>query len=184
LKYLLIMLMGGIYLYSASVFAAPSMNSSRAGSSGMTNVRISGELVAPACSLEGDIEVDFGTIIDKDLYLNQRINGEIFEIKLLRCSQSMVGKDVTFLFGGSESTQLPGLIKTTEANSGIAIGLEMLDKTPLSFNKQTPGFEIANPGNNTIKLRAYVQAEPRALSDHSIRRGLFSATSTLVIYYQ
>lgn len=154
---------------------------------GDNNVRLHGVLVAEPCVIKpGDeaIPLDFGTIIDKYLYLNTRTRGQAFEIHLEECDLTQ-GKTVSVAFTGTESTSLPGLLAldgSSEA-TGIAIGLETPSAKPLPLN-QLSDKSLLQEGSNIIALKAYVQGEPDALRDQSIGRGPFSAVATFHLEYE
>lgn len=60
------------------------------------NLHFDGTLVAEPCELDPnttDITLDFGTVIDKYLYLNTRTHSQPFAINLIECDISL-GKEV------------------------------------------------------------------------------------------
>ncbi|WP_273830946.1 fimbrial protein [Serratia bockelmannii] len=154
---------------------------------GDNNVRLYGALVAEPCVIppgDEEISLDFGTIIDKYLYLNSRILGQTFEIHLEECDLTL-GKTVSVAFTGTESIALPGMLAldgSSEA-AGIAIGLETPSAKALPLN-QVSDKSLLQEGNNIIALKAYVQGEPDALRDQSIERGPFSAVATFRLEYE
>ncbi|MGG8041379.1 fimbrial protein [Klebsiella aerogenes] len=149
------------------------------------NLHFDGTLVADPCVLDPDttdITLDFGTVIDKYLYLNTRTHSQPFTINLRECDTTL-GNSVVFTFKGAESSELPGLLALTKGPaSGIAIGMELVDGTPLPFNKPTRAFRL-NDGVTTLSFLGYVQGEPTALEQHNIRRGSFTAIATFEIDY-
>nr|WP_262254783.1 fimbrial protein [Serratia proteamaculans] len=151
------------------------------------NVHLHGALVAEPCVISpGDEEItlDFGTIIDKYLYLNTRTLGQAIEIHLEECDL-MLGKTVSVTFSGTESSALPGLLALdgSSAATGIAIGLETPLAKPLPLN-QASDKSLLQEGSNIIALKAYVQGEPDSLSDQDIERGPFSAVVTFSLEYE
>nr|ALG88628.1 Fimbria A protein precursor [Pectobacterium carotovorum] len=154
---------------------------------GDNNVYLHGALVAEPCVVppgDEEIPLDFGTIIDKYLYLNSRTLGQSFEIHLEECDLTL-GKTVSVTFSGTESSALPGLlaIDGSSAATGIAIGLETPSAKPLPLN-QASYKSLLQAGSNIIALKAYVQGEPDALRDQSIERGPFSAVATFHLEYE
>lgn len=149
------------------------------------NMHFDGTLVAEPCELDPnttDITLDFGTVIDKFLYLNTRTHSQPFTINLLECDTTLSNTAI-FTFRGVESSDLPGLLALTKgAASGIAIGMELKDGTPLPFNKSTPGFHLTD-GASAITMKSYVEGEPAAIQNHSIGRGDFTAVATFKIDY-
>ncbi|MFO3759106.1 fimbrial protein [Klebsiella aerogenes] len=151
------------------------------------NVRLFGALVAEPCViLPGDeeIQLDFGTVIDKYIYLNTRTLGQLFKIHLAECDLSL-GNTVRITFIGKENSELPGLlgINNSTEMSGIAIGLETTNSEPVKLNKQSKLYPL-QVGNTYIAFKAYVQGEPNAIARKSIRRGPFNATATFKLEYE
>ncbi|WP_226938248.1 fimbrial protein [Klebsiella aerogenes] len=149
------------------------------------NMHFEGTLVAEPCELDPnttDITLDFGTVIDKSLYLNSRTDSQPFIINLLECDTTLSNSAI-FTFRGVESSELPGLLALTKgAASGIAIGMELRNGTQLPFNKSTPGLHLTD-GATAITMKSYVEAEPSAIQNHSIGRGGFTAVATFEIEY-
>ncbi|CAM4142588.1 fimbrial protein [Serratia nematodiphila] len=148
-------------------------------------VNYRGELVAEPCVIppgEENIELDFGTVIDKYLYLNQRTAGKEFSIQLTECDLSL-GETVSVSFSGTESVALPGLLAISSGGaSGIAIGLENVSGELLPLNQPSGKLRLQE-GSNRITLKAYVRGEPEAINSKSIGRGQFTAVSTLSLNY-
>ena len=154
---------------------------------GDNNVRLHGALVAEPCVIppgDENIALDFGTVIDKYLYLNTRTLGQAFEIHLKECDLTL-GKTVSVTFTGTESSALPGLLALDGGSeaTGIAIGLETVSGKPLPLNKVSDK-SLLQEGSNIIALKAYVQGEPDALRNQSIERGPFSAVATFHLEYE
>lgn len=149
------------------------------------NLRFDGTLVADPCELDPkttDISLDFGTVIDKYLYLNTRTHSKPIIIRLLGCDLSL-GKTVSLTFKGTESVALPGLLAVnTGGAGGIAIGMELADGTPLPINKATPLMALTQD-TTTLTLMNYVQGEPTAIKDHKIVTGDFTAVATFALDY-
>lgn len=151
------------------------------------NVHLYGALVSEPCVIppgEEDIALDFGTVIDKFLYLNTRTPGQSFSIHLTECDLSL-GKTVNVTFLGTENTALPGLLAIDGGSqaTGIAIGLETQQVKPVPINQPTDNY-LLQDGDNRIALKAYVQGEPEAIKSQSIERGPFSATATFRLEYE
>lgn len=147
------------------------------------NLKFSGTLVSDPCELDPlttDLTVSFGTVIKKGLYLNARTSAIPFTINLINCDTAQ-GNQVTFTLSGTESTTLPGTLAVTGA-TGIAIGLENPDGTPLALNKPTPAMALSS-GNNRFMFQAYVAGEPDAIQAQTITTGDFSATATFEMAY-
>lgn len=151
------------------------------------NVRLYGALVAEPCVIlpgEEEIQLDFGTVIDKYLYLNKRTLGQRFEVHLAECDLSL-GNTVKITFVGPENSALPGLlaIDNSWGASGIAIGLETMKSAFLPLNKASQFYPL-QAGSTRIALKAYVQGEPEAIATKRIGRGPFRATATFRLEYE
>jgi len=149
-------------------------------------INYSGVMVAEPCIVppgEENIELDFGTVVDKYLYLNQRTPGKAFALQLAECDLSL-GETVSVSFNGTESVALPGLLAINSGGaSGIAIGLESTSGELLPLNQFT-GRQRLQPGSNRITLKAYVRAEPDAIKNRTIGTGGFSASATFLLNYE
>ncbi|CNB63698.1 type 1 fimbrial protein [Yersinia enterocolitica] len=148
------------------------------------NMRFHGALVAEPCTIRpGDdaISLNFGTVVDKYLYSNQRTPGKQFQIHLVDCDISL-GTTASIIFSGNDSVNLPGLLAVDSSDMGIAIGLETLAGKPLYLN-QLSGDIALDTGNNIITLKAYVRGEPEAISQRTIKRGEFNAVATFNLQY-
>jgi type 1 fimbria pilin len=149
------------------------------------NLHFDGTLVADPCVLDPkttEIEVPFGTIVDKYLYLNTRTHSEPFTINLIECD-TRLGNSVVVTFRGTESRELPGLLALTGGPaSGVAIGLETAGGQALPFNKPVPAMALSD-GLTALQFQGYVQGEPTALKNHGIVRGDFKAVATFEIAY-
>lgn len=148
-----------------------------------SNVSLRGVLVEEACLLtaqNANILLDFGTTVDKYLYINTRTHGKLLELKLTDCDLSL-GTTVVVSFQGSESLALPGLL-AVNSNKGIAIGLEAMDGTALPLNKPGRSYQL-NAGTTIVSIKAYIQGEPKALANKSIQRGPISATASFLLNY-
>jgi type 1 fimbria pilin len=152
------------------------------------NMRFHGTLVAQPCVIKPGEEViplDFGTVIDKYLYQNQRTSGQQFALHLSGCDLSL-GTSVAITFTGLENFMLPGLLALDASSqaSGIAIGIETQDGAPLPINKAEITRYPLSVGDNFIRMQAYVQAEPAALTNRTIAKGPFSAVVTFSLAYE
>lgn len=168
-------------LLAQALFTLPAM--AAAGD----NVRFHGALVAEPCVIppgEEEIALDFGTIVDKYLYLNTRTPGQPFTLHLTDCDQSL-GQTVKVSFLGTESPALPGLLAIDGSGgaSGIAIGLETQQAVPLPLNKASGTYPLRS-GDNLIGLKAFVQGEPAAIANQAIGLGAFSAVATFSLEYE
>ncbi|MEQ5033517.1 fimbrial protein [Morganella morganii] len=152
-------------------------------------VNFDGVLVADPCEVypgDENIELNFGTVIDKYLYINTRTHSQLFSIRLINCDL-MLGKEVNVTFTGTESDELKGMLalNTISQSSGIVIGLETETGEPVALNKKKSYVQLLHSGHeNIINLKAYVQGEPNALINKSIRHGWFLATMNFILEYE
>lgn len=152
-------------------------------------VQFDGTLVEDACEVfpgDENIELDFGTVVDKYLYLNTRTHSQPFTIRLINCDL-VLGKEVQVTFTGTESIALPGLLALDKGSqaSGVAIGIEAENGNPILLNKPKNYIQKLHIGNgNNLNLQAYVQGEPNALSTKTVGRGAFEATTTFILEYE
>lgn len=151
------------------------------------NLKLHGALVAEPCTLlpgDDNIQLDFGTVIDKYLYQNQRTLSKPFQLRLMDCDTSL-GKTIKMTFSGTESVALPGLLALNGGSEakGVAIGLETEDGQALALNQKSHG-QVITDGNNTIKLQAYVRGEPEAIKNKAIERGMFTVVATFALEYE
>ncbi|VEI61921.1 Fimbria A protein precursor [Serratia fonticola] len=154
---------------------------------GADNVRFHGALVAEPCVIppgEESLQLDFGTVIDKYLYLNQRTHGQEFVLHLTECDLS-IGTTVQVMFSGTENPNLPGLLALDGASqaSGIGIGMETPEGNPLPLNLAGQKYPLTKD-SNLIAFKAYVQGEPEAIAHETIERGPFSAVATFSLEYE
>ena len=151
------------------------------------NVRLHGVLVAEPCVIAPggeSVALDFGTVIDKYLYTNQRTHGQPVDIRLAKCDVSL-GRTVKVTFRGTENPHLSGFLAIDAASQakGIAIGMETPAGQKLPLNKPGQGVRLVN-GNNTVTVQAYVQGEPDAIANKTIERGPFSGIATFNLEYE
>lgn len=151
------------------------------------NLRFSGQLVAQPCIIapgNESVGIDLNSFIGKSFYLQARSGSQSFSVILSECDLS-VGKTVRVSFKGNESLALPGLLALDAGSkaSGIAIGLETANGTPLPLGKETAEYPLKQ-GENRIDFKAYVQGEPDAITNKSITPGPFTATVTFYLNYE
>ncbi|MBS9439082.1 type 1 fimbrial protein [Photorhabdus noenieputensis] len=180
MKYLkLFVLRVGFMVIAATVYGHQGVQAA-------DNMHFHGALVKEPCTIKSgdeDIQLDFATISEKYLYLHGRTHSELFLLRLSGCDMS-VGKSIKLTFSGMENTQLPGLLALSAGSqaSGIAIGIETAEGKRLSLNKEGEEYPLKER-ENLIVLQAYVQAEPTALANQTIKRGVFHAIATINLNY-
>jgi len=150
-------------------------------------VNFDGTLIEDACEIyPGDeaIELDFGTVIDKYLYLNTRTHSQPFAIRLINCDLAL-GREVRVTFSGMASGALPGYLAFDSSSSakGAAIGLENSAGELLAINSGNYTQQLQGGSSNTLNLKAFVRGEPLALQNKSIQLGAFTATANFTLEY-
>ncbi|NTY87327.1 type 1 fimbrial protein [Serratia fonticola] len=156
-------------------------------SQAVDNVHFRGALVADPCTLrvtDENINIDFGSIVEKYLYLNTRTLGVPLVLHLDDCDLSL-GNMVKLTFSGTENSRLNGLLAISGASqtSGIGIGIETQQGNKVAINTGSYNQGLIS-GNNTISLRTYVQGEPDAISQKTINPGDFTASATFLLEYE
>lgn len=148
------------------------------------NLSITGSLVNEPCELDPNtstLKVNFGSVIEKTLYSENRTKGVPLRVTLMNCDLNL-GAQASLTFTGKESA-LPGFLATSGiGSSGVVIGLEKLDGTPVPFNKASQAYTLTS-NTNTLSLRAFVKAEPDAIKDKSLMPGAFNAAATFEVGY-
>ncbi len=152
------------------------------------NLRFYGVLSAQPCDIASEdesIAVHMPSILNHALYQHQRSAGILFHIHLIDCKPELANS-VRVMFKGQESKELQGLLRIPgiqQAETGVAIGLEQLDGKPVAFNQATTVQQLSST-HHQISLRAFVQAEPKAIASKSIALGPFHAISTFTLEYE
>ncbi|AGE94451.1 fimbrial protein [Citrobacter farmeri] len=151
------------------------------------NVHFSGALVAEPCRIpDGDsnIKLSFGSVIVKGLYQYQRTKSQPFIIYLENCDPALM-KTVSVTFEGTPDDELTTMLalEPSSVAKGVAVGLELVDGTPLAINKASP-YQPLSQGNNALTFNAYVQGKPSAITNEQIIPGDFNAIATFVLVYQ
>ncbi|WP_449556081.1 fimbrial protein [Huaxiibacter chinensis] len=149
------------------------------------NMILTGTLRAHACSLHPDdntINVVFGELGTRDLYLNGGTREQPFSIRLLDCNPA-VANEVQITFDGQRNPFIPGslALNSGSAASGVAIIISDANKHQLN-----PGTALTLPviaGNNTLLFHRRLQVEPDALNNEGIISGNFSANATFTLFY-
>jgi type 1 fimbria pilin len=151
------------------------------------NLYMHGAIVAQPCVISPgseEILLDFGSVTNKELYINKRTPGQIFELRLTECDVSLV-RTVSFTFTGVENPNLRGLLALAMGSeaSGIAIGMETPHGLPLPINHSSGKYPLQK-GSTVIQMQAYVEGEPNAISQRTIGHGTFNAIATFNLAYE
>ncbi|MGG7779868.1 fimbrial protein [Klebsiella aerogenes] len=149
-----------------------------------TELQFSGTLVADPCTVAPDdenIDVEITDIIDKYLYINTRTHSKPFSIHLQDCDVE-TGETVVTRFEGTESTELPGYLAMTDASIGAAVGIEESDGTFLGINKNSRAVQLSD-GSVGVNFKAFVEGEPEAIKNKTVKLGEFTAVATFFLVY-
>lgn len=168
-----------VVLFLALFSSAPIM--------ALEKVQFSGNLVTEPCVIpvgEESITLDFGTVIAKSLYTNQRSLSQPFSIHLAQCDQS-IASTVSVTFHGAKSASLPGLLAldTDSSAAGISIGIEQENGELQPLDQASTAITLLS-GDNLLKWRAFVQGNPKAIAKENITPGEFNATAIFKLSYQ
>ena len=163
-----------------------TLSSSYSKNGDIGEIKIRGLLVAEACTVRpGDenIIVDFGSIVNKYLYINQKSPLEKFNIHLDDCDNSIF-RTVTVKFEGTENIKLPGLLALDSGSMASGIGIEIFEHTGKSIpiNSTTSAHKLEN-GTNILSFNSNVQGEPAAIKNKTIGFGHFTATAIFSLIY-
>lgn len=168
-----------------------SMGKSYGSSAEISNdIDFQGRLVATPCIISSgkngeNIEVDFGTIPEKNFYsiYGNRSAVKPFHILLTECDTTL-GKEVQITFRGTPDAEQQGLlaINSSTGVNHVGIGLQTQNGTNLSLNSKTAAYAISS-GNTELNFKAYVQASKEGVKNRSVGRGTFEAISTFEVEY-
>lgn len=184
MKHSLHRILAGSCMTAALIGALLTVSLFSPAQAGENNLNFSGALVSEPCDLDPqsqEISVDFGEVAKKYLYVNTRTNSKAFVIHLTNCDITL-GSSVLVTFVGTESTALPGLLAVDTPMTGVAVGLEYPDGTPLLFNQASSGLPLV-AGNNDLTFGAYIEGEPDAITNESIVSGSLAATAIFEMSY-
>lgn len=112
------------------------------------NLYFSGTLVNEPCMLaEGDklIEMDFKSVIDKDLYLNGRTKGRPIELHLQNCELDVGKRMVSITFSGNESSAPPRVSDAAKHNRARPAGRTGDNGWRATATEQDPPHGRADP---------------------------------------
>lgn len=149
-------------------------------------IHITGRYISSACTLmpgSENIDVEFGTIIDKYLYRNIKSPFESFVISLTDCKPE-VAQSVKIYFNGPENNILPGYLAVNEDGGVKGIGIGIMDnkKQLLPINTAFSEHDIQDTDMN-IQFYTQVRGEPDAIEKKLIGRGEFTASATFMLSY-
>lgn len=153
------------------------------------NLKFDGELVRLPCIIssgDDNISLNFGNIVDKYLYANERTLGQRITIHLINCDSSLA-KVVHISFSGVENNALPGYLKvnTGSVTPGFAIGIEGGDNEGVIGINHSSQIKLKlEAGFMDVTFNAFVRGEPQAIVNRTINRGAFNAIVNFNLTYE
>lgn len=113
---------------------------------------------------------------------------EKFQIKLVNCHATTMGKVVQLTFKGAEEPKLPGYLQVSGVNNG-KLGIGIIDTDGSSLLKLN---QVQNGGQGnkvekdsiTLNFKAFVQATSEAIADKSVQSGDYSSVATFELLYK
>lgn len=151
------------------------------------NLYFSGTLVNEPCALAEEdqlVELDFKTVVDKDLYLNGRTVGRPIELHLQNCDLGTGQRSVSITFNGNESSDPAGLLLVQSATvKGLMVGLETPAGKALPLNKIHRMGDLSS-GSYQISFHAYLQGKAEVLANRALGQGDFDASLTFALTYE
>lgn len=152
-------------------------------------MKFHGTVIALPCEIvSGDdvINIDFGKVNVKEIYLNKKVAVKPLNIHLEHC-RSDVFNSVSVTFNGTEDGALADHIAITpdgqDGASGVAIGLQELNGTPIKLGEATAAHTITE-NSMVLSWQVYLEGAPEAIEHRTINYGPFSATATWTLNYQ
>lgn len=113
---------------------------------------------------------------------------EKFQIKLVNCHATTMGKVVELTFKGAEEPKLPGYLQVSGVNSG-KLGIGIIDTDGRSLLKLN---QVQNGGQGskvekdsvTLNFKAFVQATSEAITNKTVQPGDYSSVATFEVLYK
>lgn len=113
---------------------------------------------------------------------------ETFQIKLVNCHITTMGKVVELTFKGAEEPKLPGYLQVSGVNSGrLGIGIIDTDGRSLLQLNQVQNGERGNKVEKdsvTLNFKAFVQATSEAIANKAVQPGDYSSAATFELLYK
>lgn len=151
------------------------------------NLYFSGILSNEPCTLAIEdklIELDFKSVIVKDLYLNSRTRGKPIALHLKNCDMDVGKRMVYITFRGNESAVMPGLLVVDSTNiKGLLVGLETTNGSALPVNRSHRMAQLSS-GDNVVNFNAYLQGEYDALANKTLGLGAFEVSIIFSLEYE
>lgn len=140
------------------------------------------------CTLQAgsdEISLDFNGVIERYLYRYGLTPSRAFTLRLDKCKSHVLAA-ARLRLTGSASDELPGLLTLAGASTatGVVMGLQTADGQALPINGSETQRIAIEPGDRSIALQAYLEAEPSAQRSRNLVLERFSATNFVVLDYQ
>lgn len=149
---------------------------------GNGEVQVFGSIVEQPCSvLNQEIEVDFGTMTNKDIFA---FNNEYRKFHIeLECDEG-VDDTITVQFNGSNTSEDNQLLNLSASSQARGVGIKIQDNLGkiLTFGQPTSSIDIRS-GINNIEFTAFVTRKADTLTLNDIGLGTFDATATFELRY-
>lgn len=153
------------------------------------DLNFKGTVVAQGCSIvpsSQSVAVDFGEISTRTLYMQGKSQLKSFVIELQDCSTA-VFNTVSVTFNGQENVNMIDRLAITPVASstvsGIGIGFEESDGTPISLESPTTAVALSE-STMQLSFNAFVEGEQDALNNKTLQAGAFQATAYYTLNYQ
>ncbi|CAD5757195.1 fimbrial protein [Escherichia coli] len=151
-----------------------------------------GNLLDRPCQIDPSSAVQDVTFMDTATRLYHVWPGksyeEKFQIKLINCHATTMGKVVRLTFKGAEEKGLPGYLQVSGVNSG-KLGIGIIDTDGSSLLKLN---QVHNSGQGskvekdsvTLNFKAFVQATSEAIANKTVQPGDYSSMATFELLYK
>ncbi|MCT6515795.1 MULTISPECIES: fimbrial protein [Enterobacterales] len=164
----------------------PNISYSASSGINQTSIYIHGSILNAPCKIRNKIiDVEFGEIIGKYLYIHDRTRSIPFSIELDDC-KTYIANSVIVTFTGKPSSGegLGGFLALDSSSvaSGVGVGIETDSGKFLPLNQSTKAMGLIS-GYNVLAFKAFVKGDDRVLRDKSLGFGEFLATATFVLEY-
>ncbi|EAA9231910.1 type 1 fimbrial protein [Salmonella enterica subsp. enterica serovar Give] len=157
-----------------------------------SELRFKGNLLDRPCQLDPSSAAQEVTFMDTASHIYHVWPGksyeEEFQIKLVNCYVTTMGKTVELTFKGTEEPKLPGYLQVSGVNRGkLGIGIIDTDGSSLLKLNKVHNHEQGNRVDKdsvTLDFRAFVQATSEAITNKSVQTGDYSSTATFELLYK
>ncbi|HDT2998750.1 TPA: type 1 fimbrial protein [Proteus mirabilis] len=175
-----------IILVIFALIFIPNISYSASSQNNQTNIYVHGSILNAPCKVRNKIiNVEFGDIIGKYLYIHDRTRSIPFSIELDDCKTNIANSVIVTFTGRSSSGEgLDGFLALDSSSvaTGVGIGIETDNGKFLPLNQSTKAMNLIS-GYNALAFKAFVKGDDRVLRNKSLGFGEFLATATFVLEY-